>query len=155
MVVWWKRLIYSLLSTVIGAAVCGAVASASSVIANSHGHIRTIGVLIAALGFDVWVVIFSVPGWLLAIPIVLFVRNISGWRFWIYFALGAVFGPALILGLAFYSAVRAPSFAGFPGNSMSVVYLAGAISAISSLVYLLLLRSAQKRSATFADVTTV
>jgi hypothetical protein len=104
--------------------------------------------------FDAWVVLLSLPGWLLAIPIVLLVRNIRGWRFWIYCAAGACFGPALILAVALYSAVRVPNFAGFPGDSMSVVYMAGAVSTVSTLLYLVTLRIAQNQSLARAGATT-
>jgi hypothetical protein len=92
---------------------------------------------------------------LLAIPLVLLVRNIKGWRFWMYWAVGLLFGPAMILGVSFYSAVRAPNFAGFPGNSMSMVYLAGAISGVTTLIYLLLLRRGQTRAAYHAAAAVV
>src|SRR6516164_6659790 len=114
MVAWWKRLIYSLVSMLIGAGMTGAAVTAREILDNAHGRISATGLLIAALGFGTWVVVFSIPGWLLAIPFVLLVRNIRGWRFWMYFALGACFGPALILAVGFYSAARGMSFEGFP-----------------------------------------
>jgi hypothetical protein len=155
MVPWWKRLIYSLVSMLIGAGVSGAAVTAREILANAHGRISATGLLIAALGFGTWVVVFSVPGWLMAIPIVLLVRNIRGWRFWMYFALGACFGPVLILGVGFYSAVRGMSFEGFPGHSMSVVYIAGAVSSLTTLLYLLWLRGAQMRLSRQPDITPV
>jgi hypothetical protein len=63
-----------------------------------------------------------------------------------YWGLGLLFGPAMILGISLYSTVRAPNFVGLAGNSMSVVYLAGAISGLSSLIYLLLLKRGQARA---------
>ena len=152
---WWKRLLYSLLSMVVGAGVCGAVIAAKEFLDNAHGHISAMGLLTAVVYFDTWVVLLSVPGWLLAIPIVLLVRNIRGWRFWVYCAIGACFGPALILAVALFSAVRAPNFAGFPGDSMSVVYMAGAVSTVTTLLYLVKLRIAQNQSSVRAGATTV
>jgi hypothetical protein len=155
MVAWWKRLIYSLVSMLIGAGMTGAAVTAREILDNAHGRISATGLLIAALGFGTWVVVFSIPGWLLAIPFVLLVRNIRGWRFWMYLTLGACFGPALILGVELYSAVRGMSFEGFPDHSTSVVYMAGAVSTLTTLLYLLLLRRAQNRTLTNAGVTTV
>ncbi len=143
MVPWWKRLVYSLGSVVVGAGVSGALVSAKEFVTNAHGHLSAMGLTVAVLDFDCWVVILSLPGWMLAIPIVLMVRNISGWRFWIYWVLGSCFGPMLVLGIALYSAVRAANFEAFPGNAASVVYLAGAISCLTTLLYLLLLRRGQ------------
>ena len=144
---WWKRLIYSLVSIVLGAGLCGAGIEAQEFMAHSHGRVTAIGLFTAILFFDGWVILLSLPGWFLAIPIVVAVKDIRGWRFWMYLAIGICFGPALILGLAFYSALRAPSFAGSPEISLSPVYVAGAVSGLSTIVYLLLLRTAQARSA--------
>jgi hypothetical protein len=155
MVPWWKRLVYSLISTVIGAAACGSVVVIPQFLSNAHNRISTMGLLTGVIYFDTWVVVLSVPGWLLAIPIVLLVKNIRGWRFWMYCAIGVLFGPALILAIGFYSALRAPSFAGFPGDSMSVVYIATAVSGLATFLYLVLLRSAQNRTSARAGVTTV
>ena len=152
---WWNRLLYSLLSMVVGAGACGAVIAAKEFLNNAHGHISAVGLLTEVVYFDSWVVVLSVPGWLLAIPIVLLVRNIRGWRFWLYCAVGACFGPALILAAALYSAVRTPNFAGFSGDSMSVVYLAGAISTVTTFLYLVMLRNAQNQSLARAGVTTI
>jgi hypothetical protein len=154
MVAWWRRLVYSLLSMVLGAGLCGAVIAAKEFLDNAHGRISAMGLLTAVVYFDTWVVLLSVPGWLLATPIVLLVRNIRGWRFWMYLTLGACFGPALILAVAFYSAVRGLSLEGFPGHSMSVVYMAGAVSTLTTAFYLVMLRSARNRSLERAGVTT-
>lgn len=145
MVPWWKRLIYSLVGAVLGAGLSGGFVAAQQFISSSHGRVSAIGLMLTVLSFDVWVVALSLPAWGLAVPVVLMVRDIRGWRFWVYLGLGACFGPALILGIALYSALRAPNFAGFPGDSMSVAYMAGAISLLTTAIYLLLLRAAQMR----------
>jgi hypothetical protein len=143
MVRWWKRLFYSLISVVIGAGVCGGVLVSQQMIMNPHMRFSLQAWLGSIAFFDYWVVLLSLPGWLLAIPAVLLVRDLRRWRFWVYLALGSFIGPVLILGIAFYSAVRAPNFAGFPRDSMSTAYLAAGISFLTTLIYLLLLRRAQ------------
>ena len=144
MVPWWKRLIYSLISTVAGAGVSGACAAAQLVIANSHGHLSAAGLWMMILSFDLWIIIPSLVVWVLALPIVLLVRNIRGWRFWMYWAIGIAIGPAVVLVVALYTG---PGFAGILGSSMSAVYLAGAVSGLTTLIYLLLLRLGQARAA--------
>ena len=153
MVPWWKRLIYSLVGTLLGAGFCGACIVAQQFLSNPHRHLSAVGLTTAILFFDPWVMVLSLPGWALAIPVVLLVRNIRGWRFWMYWAVGTCLGPAIILAEGLHSAIRGPSFAGFPENSMSLVYLAGAISALTSLIYLVLLRRAQAQAATPATAT--
>jgi hypothetical protein len=155
MVPWWKRLIYSLVGTMLGAGVCGACIAAQQFISNPHRHLSAVGLATAILFFDPWVMVLSLPGWALAIPVVLLVRNIRGWRFWMYWAIGICFGPAIILAVAFYSAARGASigFAGFPENSMSVVYVAGAVSGLTTLIYLFLLRHGQAVAAVHASAT--
>ena len=150
MVTWWKRLIYSLVSAVVGAGVSGACAAAQQVIANSRGHLSAIGLWTVILSFAPWVIILSLPGWALAVPIVLVVRNIRGWRFWMYWVIGSCIGPALILAVSLYSG---PGLAGFGGNSMSLFYLAAAISGLTTVIYLLLLRRAQAQASVQASAT--
>jgi hypothetical protein len=153
MVPWWKRLIYSLVGTMLGAGFCGACIATQQFISNPHRHLSAVGLATAILFFDPWVMVLSLPGWALAIPVVLLVRNICGWRFWMYWATGVCFGPAIVLAVALYSAVLGPSFAGFPESSMSVVYVAGAVSGLTTLIYLLLLRHGQARAAIHASAT--
>ena len=149
MVPWWKRLIYSLVSAVVGAGVSGACGAAQQFIANAHGHLSPMGLWTAILFFDPWVIMLSLPGWALAVPIVLLVRNIRGWRFWMYWVIGLCLGPALILAVTLYSG---PGLAAFTGNnSMSPFYLAAAISGLTTLIYLLLLRRAQARASVEAS----
>ncbi len=148
MVPWWKRLIYSLVSAVLGAGVSGACAAAQQFITTSRGHLSAMGFWTAILFFDPWVIVVSLPGWVLAIPIVLLVKNIRGWRFWMYWAIGVCIGPALILGVALYSG---PGLAAIPGGATSLIYLAAAISGLTTLLYLLLLRRGQARAAAHAS----
>ncbi len=145
MVPWWKRLVYSLAATMVGGAVCGAGIGANEYLATAHGYYSGMALVEEILVFDSWMVLLCFPGWLAAVPMVLLVQDVSRWRFWAYWAAGACFGPALVVALALFDAVRAPDFEGFPQSSLSVVWTAGATSALTSLVYLLLLRRARNR----------
>jgi hypothetical protein len=51
--------------------------------------------------------------------------------------------------------MKAANLEAFPGNAMSVVYLAGAISCLATLLYLLLLRRGQRRAAYKMDEAAV
>jgi hypothetical protein len=155
MIPWWKRLIYSLVSVVVGAGIGGAVMTANEFITNAHGHISALGLTVAVLGFDCWVVAFSLPGWVLAIPFVLLVKNIEGWRFWMYWVIGSCFGPALMVAVGLNNGLRSTNFELFFQNAMTMMRLAIPISCLTTLLYLLLLRRAQKRAAFTADVAAV
>jgi len=147
MVFWWKRLIYSFVSAALGAGVSGAGGAAQQVVSNAHGHLSAMAVWTAILFFDPWVIALSLPGWFLALPLVLLVRNVRGWRFWMYWIIGICFGPVIVLIVNWIATMRGFSLAGLPGGLTAAIYLAAAISGLSSLIYLLLLRRGQAQSA--------
>ena len=143
MAAWWKRLIYSFVSTVFGAGLCGAAAAANVVISNAHGHLSTMGLWTEILAFDPWVILLSLFGWLLALPLILLVRNVRGWRFWMWWAVGICIGPAIIEVVNWIAAMKGFSLAGIPGGLNTALWLSGAISGLSSLLYLLIIRRSQ------------
>jgi hypothetical protein len=151
MVAWWKKLLYSLISVGLGAGLAGAWVASQQFGQHADGRFNAMALLTTILFFDSWVIALSVPGWVLAIPMVLLVRNVAGWRFWMYWAIGICFGPAMILAIGVYSTVRGMSFTGVFGGYASTVYMAGAVSGLSSLIYLLLLRRAQVRATVTAS----
>jgi len=148
MVAWWKRLIYSFVSAVLGAGVSGACGAAQQVVSNAHGHLSAMAVWTAILFFDPWVIALS-------LPLVLLVRNVRGWRFWMYWIIGTCFGPAIVLIVNWIAAMRGFSLAGVPGGLTAAIYLAAAISGLSSLIYLLLLRRGQSQAAFRASAAVV
>ena len=155
MVAWWKRLIYSFVSAVLGAGLCGAAAASQQVVTNARGQLTAEALWTAILFFDPWVVTLSMPGWLLALPLVLLVRSVLGWRFWLYWAMGICIGPLIVLVAERIAASRGLALAGIPGGSDAAFYLATAISALSSLIYLLLLRRGQARDEIHESVAVV
>lgn len=93
-------------------------------------------------------------GSVFTVPVVLMITNIRGWRFWFYWALGSAFGPLLMLALCalvFFLVPHSPSDHWFRPELLPLVYLAAAISSLTSLFYLLLLRRAQSRAAAGAS----
>ena len=153
MVAWWKRLIYSFVSAVVGAGISGACGAAQQVLSNAHGHLSAMAVWTAILFFDPWVIALSMPGWLLALPLVLLVRDVRAWRFWMYWIVGICFGPAIVLIVNWIANVRGFSLAGIPGGLTAAIYLAAAISGLSSLIYLVILRRGQSQAAIRAGAT--
>ena len=142
MVPWWKRLVYSLVSLIAAVIVTCGYSGFQEIIAIPNVHSNAVGLL----AFVCYTFLFSLPGWLLALPIVLVATDIQGWRFWMYFAIGSCIGPVMILGVSLYYFLTSTSFAGFAQDSFMCVYLASSISIMTALIYLLLLQRAQQRS---------
>jgi hypothetical protein len=90
-------------------------------------------------------VIFAIPGWVIAIPLVLLISRIDGWRFWMLLAVGASIGPIAIASFALWAWVAAGEN-GRPDTFGPAFFLLGtAVAAITTLTYLLLLHRAQRR----------
>jgi ABC-type Fe3+ transport system permease subunit len=110
MVPWWKRLIYSLASVLIASIACGLVFEFHRLL-DHEAHFQA-GDL---LWFIFPVLVFSIPGWVLATPMVLTATNFSGWRLWFNLAIGSSIGPILMLGLALYERLTSPHLRRFLG----------------------------------------
>jgi hypothetical protein len=134
MVPWWKRLIYSFISALIGGSVVGAIASCRD--ALREGHLDPGRVLLSTC----IVLVASLPGWFVAIPIVVVVKTYNGWRLWACAVAGVCIGPALILGLAVYSFLTDPRASGFAQGSSVFLVLSSAVSILATTLYLLLVR---------------
>ena len=154
MVAWWKRLLFSLASMIAAAVVCLAamllLTTLKSHSANIHSSevILTVAVMVG----------FCLIGWLVSIPAVLIVRNISGARFWLYWILGSSVGPVLmmLLFLAVFVVVpHGPGAQWFNPALRPLTYFATAISSLTSLCYLGLLGWAQRRAAGLSGATTL
>jgi hypothetical protein len=134
MLPWWKRLIYSFLSVLFGGGVVGVAASSLDAILNSGAHVDLVRLLISTCIF----VIASLSGWLVAIPIVLLVRDYSGWRLWLWGTVGICVGPSVIFGFILYGHLTDPSSAiSFDGISGFLLY-ATLVSALTTCAYLFL-----------------
>jgi hypothetical protein len=91
---------------------------------------------------------FCVIAWIFTVPVVLIIRNVSGWRFWFYWVLGSCVGPALVLALsAIISNLYPENAVLFKAAVRPLLYAAAADSTLASIFYLTLLRGAQKSAA--------
>jgi hypothetical protein len=146
MVPWWKRLLYSFMSWVIAALLSGPLFVIAELVGSHPSRAITALELAASLAVITGMVfLFSLPGWLLAIPIVLAVRRVDGLRFWMYFALGIGIGPLTFLGMQLYFALA--SHAAFVPGPIEFYLRPAAVSSLTTLIYLLLLRGAQAAGA--------
>jgi hypothetical protein len=146
MVPWWKRLLYSFESWLIAALLSGPLFVIAEMVGSQPSRAVALPEVAASIAFVTgMVLILSFPGWLLAIPIVLAVRHVYGWRFWMYFALGIGIGPLTLLGVKLYFALA--SHAGFVPGPIELYFRPVAVSSLTTLIYLLLLRGGQAAAA--------
>jgi|HubBroStandDraft_1064217.scaffolds.fasta_scaffold562150_2 hypothetical protein len=154
MVAWWKRLLFSFISMVAAAVVCLGCLVLESAFKSHPGSFRGSEVMLTIAV----TVGLCLVGCVFTVPVVLMITNIRGWRFWLYWALGSAFGPLLILALCalvFFLVPHGPNERWFRPELLPLVYLAAAISSLTSLFYLLLLRRAQSRAAAGASIAPV
>jgi hypothetical protein len=143
---WWKRLLYSFESWLIAALLSGPIFVIAEMIGSHPSRAIALLEVAASVAFVTgMVLILSFPGWLLAIPIVLAVRHVYGWRFWMCFALGIGIGPLTFLGMQLYFALA--SHAAFVPGPIEFYLRPAAVSSLTTLIYLLLLRGAQAAGA--------
>lgn len=135
MVPWWKRLIYSFISALIGGSVVGAIASCRDALREGHLDLSRV-VLSTCI-----VLVASLPGWIIAIPIVLVLKAYGGWRLWACAVAGVCIGPVVILAVAAYGFLTDPRASGFAQGSAVFLVLSGAVSMLATTVYLVLVRS--------------
>lgn len=135
MVSHWKKLAYSLGSILVGAATFAIVLGISS------GRPTTVAgtfVMLAA----------AVAGWTVAIPLILKINNVSGWRFWLYLGIGSGSLPIIVFLVILVPFIKHSIQSGHTPNTAFVTLITLAFFAIpvfvGTLTYLLWLRKAQK-----------
>ena len=79
--------------------------------------------------------LFTLPGWVLALPFVIYFKNADGWRTWAILAIGTAIGPCLLLGLPLLKYGRINWQGDSAGAAMALF-----IGFLTTLFYVLLLR---------------
>jgi hypothetical protein len=90
------------------------------------------------LGFVSFTSVLVVPGWLLALPFLIFLKRTDRWHLGLLALIGVLVGPSIVLGLDVWSWLSSPTslftiFAPW-------LYMATAISAIATTLYLTALK---------------
>ena len=120
----WRRLTYSFISILVAGTLVGLGASCrEALFHNEHLNLE------AGLAFGFFVSAVGLSGWLIAVPIVVLVRDYTGWRFWAWGAAGFAIGPAVVSG--------ASLLVGFTGSAPYFL-IATVVSGLSTAAYLLL-----------------
>ena len=79
--------------------------------------------------------LFTLPGWALALPFVIYFKNADGWRTWAILAIGTAIGPCFLLGWPLLEYGRITWQGDGAGASMALF-----IGFLTTLFYVLLLR---------------
>ena len=125
----WKRLALSLLSLLLASMLC------SSALAGKKGF-GPKAFIEDVFYFGAAIFLCSLPGWIVAIPVVLFVSNFNGWRLWAMLALGVGIGPLVMFTVALYLQVTSPNPSHYAPEARNLVFLATAVSALTTVLYL-------------------
>lgn len=143
MVPVWKRLVYSLVSVIAAVVLCYAAVFSRIFFRNLSGHPIS-GDFFVSVSLTL---VCCIPGWLIALPVVLMVRNTRGWRFFAYWAVGSCIGPALIYVVALLAFHGFAGFRSAAPEANDFLYLSAAISCLATILYLLLLRRSEAHAA--------
>lgn len=141
MLPWWKRLLYSFLSVLFGGSVVGMTSS----LLDFPAHVDFGRLLISTC----IVVVASLSGWLVAIPIVLLVRDYCGWRLWLWGAVGFCIGPSVVFCFGLYGYLTDPLSAGFVAGISGFLLLAALVSGLSTCAFLFLANWAKLSAARY------
>ncbi|HLI76313.1 MAG TPA: hypothetical protein VKV02_05150 [Acidobacteriaceae bacterium] len=132
-----KRMLLALVCVVLAVLLLGFVGAASSLRYGWRHTLPVFGILPAYL-------LFSLPGWVLALPFVLAFRDAEGWRPAAILAIGMAIGPAFILGT---SLLKSHGHLDWRANG-SAVLMAFFIGTVTTVLYVLLLRRFCRRQLT-------
>ena len=138
MVPHWKKLAYSLASVMVGNATLVALLFGLADKTPAQNLVSTPLVTFAG----------AVAGWIIAIPLILKINNVSGWRFWLYLGIGSSSGPIIVFVGLLALFIKYPTFGHAQNTALIfVILIAIGIFAIpffvGTLTYLLLLRKAR------------
>ena len=140
MVPWWKKLGISLAGWIAGAVLGAVVMVAQALVTDPPPMARMSEALIALVSLAPLLALASLPGWIVAIPLVLVAKSFCRWRFWAWLAAGTAIGPLLWILWSLATAKGKVDWASMPAQCF-------VISLLGSLVYLRLLLRAQGREA--------
>jgi hypothetical protein len=125
----WKRVGLSFASAVIAEIT---TALAVSISGGRHLFFEHI------FGFIYFASFLVIPGWLLALPVLLFLRRTDGWHLGLMALIGISIGPFIDLGMDLWSFLSSPT-AAF-NIYLPWLYMATAISAVATALYLTALK---------------
>jgi hypothetical protein len=143
----WNRIGYSLVSVLVADLLGLLILAGPGVFrgpASLSGRLEELPVIF------LYVLIFSAPGWLLALPVVLGIRALDGWRLWFCAVVGTLIGPTVMYGGALYSSVRTGYLSLPEANIWTIT--AASISVFATAIYIVLMKRGRQKSRTIVVV---
>jgi len=131
----WKKLAYSFGRVMVG------IATFATVLGVSSGHPTVAGTFVMFAT--------AVAGWIVAIPSILKINNVSGWRFWLYLGTGSLSGPIILFVALLVPFIRHATRIGHTQNTAVTFVTLIALGLftipffVGTATYLLWLRNAQ------------
>jgi hypothetical protein len=125
----WKRVGLSFASAVIAEIM---TALAINIPGGRHLFLEHI------FGFIYFASFLVIPGWLLALPVLLFLKRTDGWHLGLMALIGISIGPFIDLGMDLWSFLSSPT--AIFNIYLPWLYMATAISAIATALYLTALK---------------
>jgi hypothetical protein len=95
---------------------------------------------------DAWPVflLFAFPGWILALPFVIFFENADGWHAWAILAIGTAIGPCFLFGWALIASHGRIAWQSRGADNFAVV-MSLLISFLTTGLYVVLLRRSERK----------
>jgi hypothetical protein len=131
--------------------------SFAAAMAGVASFVLLAGMPITAARGMIGVFSFGIAGWVIAIPLVLKVNNISGWRFWLYLGIGGSYGPIILFFWFLLPGMRHVTQS-VPVLFLTLIMMLGVLAVpffVGTLAYLLWLRKAQKSAMRRMELATV
>jgi len=122
---WLLRIALSFASFVLSSALCAAAIA-----------LYETRLLAGMLIYGVACLFFGTPGYLLSLLIVLTYRSVHGGQYWLFLALGSLFGPLSLTGMGLYENWRYPGMGGWDLIAFPIMLWGLSVSTLTTLIYL-------------------
>jgi hypothetical protein len=133
----WKRVGLSFASAVIADILFGL----AFLIGGNPGHR-----IEQLFGFLYFSSVLVIPGWLIALPILVLPRNAIRMRYWQLGLIGTAIGPAIMIAIGVYAAIASGTGLNYKREAFNLLYLATGISFLTTVLYLSTLRLSARHS---------
>jgi uncharacterized membrane protein len=126
-----KRVILSFASAIVAELIAGAVVSGLDSFNLIFEHI---------FGFIYFASFLVIPGWIIALPIVVLPKRVDDLQIWKLGLIGTSIGPGIMIAIGIYAAVASGTGLNYKHEAFNLLYLATVVSFLSTTIYLTALK---------------